>query len=354
MTPPDGPGPTQTRSRRSTAVVILAAVAAVGVVIALVAGWRLFGPPADYDGTGTGTVRVTITQGASAKRIGSSLLDAGVVASQRAFVQAAQSDPRSRSIAPGTYALAQRMSAEAALARLLDPAARITAKVVVREGATVRSVAQEITTKAGIPAPEVAAALANPSTLGLPSYAGGQLEGFLYPATYDTDPGDSASDVLRQMVSAFTTAATDLNLERRAAQQGLTPQQVVTIASLAQAEVADPADFPKVSRVIRNRLAQGIPLQFDTSVVYALGGVTRPLTLKDLQVDSPYNLYRNKGLPPGPISSPSREALEAALSPARGPWIYFVTTNPTTGETKFTDSYQEFLRYKAEFKANSR
>ena len=95
-------------------------------------------------------------------------------------------------------------------------------------------------------------------------------------------------------------------------------------------------------------------LQFDSTVVYALGGVTSRLTSKDLQVDSPYNMYRNDGLPPGPINSPSELALEAAVAPATGPWIYFVTTDTTTGLTKFTDSYAEFLKFKAEYKGNLR
>ncbi len=124
------------------------------------------------------------------------------------------------------------------------------------------------------------------------------------------------------------------------------------MASLVQAE-GQPADFAKVSRVIYNRLDQGMKLQLDATVNYALGRSTLKLTNQDITVDSPYNTYKVTGLPPTPINSPGEQALEAALAPAAGDWLYYVTVNPTTGETKFTSSYSEFLKFKAEFQANN-
>jgi UPF0755 protein len=124
------------------------------------------------------------------------------------------------------------------------------------------------------------------------------------------------------------------------------------VASLLQAE-AQPKDFAKVARVIYNRLDKDMRLQLDTTVLYALGRSGTHLSPDELQTDSPYNTYKNKGLPPTPIDSPGQQAINAALHPAKGNWLYYVTTNLKTGETKFTNSYQEFLQFKRELKANS-
>jgi UPF0755 protein len=152
------------------------------------------------------------------------------------------------------------------------------------------------------------------------------------------------------MVDRFEESADELGLKAGAADLGVSPHDVVVVASLIQAEARFDKDFAKVSRVIYNRLAKDMPLQFDSTVHYAVGKDGSVGTSdSDRNVDSPYNTYEVTGLPPTPIDSPGAKALRAALEPAAGDWLYFVTTNPDTGETKFAESYREHLRNKAEF-----
>ena len=142
-----------------------------------------------------------------------------------------------------------------------------------------------------------------------------------------------------------------MDLVQRAQALNRSPYEILTVASLLEAEVR-PADFTKVARVIYNRLDAGMPLQLDSTVAYATGADDLMLTQEQMDTASPYNTYLNTGLPPTPINSPGEAALDAALSPAQGPWLYFVTVNPKTGETKFAKGYQRFLRLKAELQAN--
>ena len=225
--------------------------------------------------------------------------------------------------------------------------------MVIPEGSSLKkTLAILLATKGKIDSEDLAAAVADPSNLGLPAYAHGKVEGFLFPATYDVDPSTTAEDQLKAMVTRWKQAAADSDLVAASKKAKLTPYEVLTVASLLQAE-AQPKDFAKVARVIYNRLDKDMPLQLDTTVLYALGRSGTHLSPEDLQTDSPYNTYKNKGLPPTPINSPGQQAINAALHPAKGNWLYYVTTNLKTGETKFTNSYQEFLKFKKELKGNS-
>ncbi len=336
---------------------ILAVLVAVVVVVGLLVGVVAFAAdllgqsgPADYPGPGTGGVTVEIANGASLSEIGAVLAAADVVASEEAFIEAAGANENSAQIQPGTYVLALQMSGAEAVVALLDPASRVTEKVTIPEGVRVSGTVSILAKKSQLTKKGLEAALKKPSSLGLPDYAGDNPEGFLFPATYIIEPATDAEGQLTAMVSRFDQAADSVGLTERAADVDLTPYEVVIVASLLEAE-ARPEDFAKVARVIYNRLEAGMRLQLDATVNYALGRTDLRLNSDDLDVDSPYNTYRNKGLPPGPINSPGEAALEAALAPADGPWIYYVTVNPETGKTKFTDSYEEFLRFKAEFKA---
>jgi UPF0755 protein len=198
---------------------------------------------------------------------------------------------------------------------------------------------------------DVQAALANPAVLGLPAWAHNQPEGFLFPATYDIEPGSGAVDALRQMTEKFAEESASLNLEARAGAEGLTPYQVVVIASIVEAETPVDADRAKVARVVLNRLAQHMRLQLDSTVNYVLPVKKGRLSDADLQVASPYNTYLHLGLPPTPIDSPGEKALEAVLSPAAGDWLYFITIDKA-GHSLFTSDYQAFLRAKAQAQAN--
>ena len=322
----------------------------VALVVVLVLGGRAiynsaFGAP-DYSGSGTGTVVVQIHSGDSARAIGGTLVDQGVVKSVKAFTKAAKADPRSTKLQPGFYQLRLRMSAANALKLLLDPSSRRRGRVTIPEGLPESKVVDRLTSFTDLKRADIVAALGNPGVLGLPAYAKGKAEGFLFPATYDVEPGSAAVDALTMLTSKFADVALEIDLENRAKALGLTPYQVVIIASIVEAETPLDEDRPKVARAVLNRLAKGMPLQLDSTVNYIRAEKKARLSLDDIAVESPYNTYTNKGLPPTPIDSPGQKALEAALSPATGDYVYFITIDKQ-GHSLFTASYQEFLAAKA-------
>jgi UPF0755 protein len=168
-------------------------------------------------------------------------------------------------------------------------------------------------------------------------------DGIFFPAQYSFAKGTSTKSALQAMVTRFAEEAEQL---------GLRDKSDLIVASIIQAE-GDPADFKKISRVIYNRLKIGMPLQMDTTVHYITqtrGSVF--LSTKSTLINSPYNTYRRFGLPPGPIGNPGREAMKAALNPAPGDWLYFITVKP--GDTRFTKSHDEFLIWKNEYQKNLR
>ncbi len=309
----------------------------------------LFSSAPDYDGNGSayGTVVIQVNTGDTATDIAGTLKAKGVVKSVQAFVDAARGDDRSRGITPGYYRLHVHQSAATALRALLDPASRVESTVTIPEGFTVEQIVARTAQKTHLDAATLKAALQPPaSALGLPGYAKGRAEGFLFPATYSFGPDVTAPQALAQMVARFTHEADQLDLQQQAAALGRSPYDVVTIASLVEREARLPEDFPKVARVIYNRLELGMPLQLDSTVNYALHQNKTNVTIEDTKVSSPYNTYLHKGLPPTPIASPGTRALQAALKPAKGDWLYFVTMDDA-GHNAFTSNYDEFLRLKA-------
>ena len=172
----------------------------------------------------------------------------------------------------------------------------------------------------------------------------------MFPATYEFVPGTTAEQMISAMIKRFNAEAIAIDLEARAKQMGRSVYEIVTVASLLEVE-GHPRDFSKVARVVYNRLAEPMPLQFDSSVNYGLGKTDVILTTELLNQDTPYNVYLRPGLPPTPIDNPGTQALEAALNPAAGDWLFFITVDLNTQETKFTRSYEEFLVWKDEFLA---
>ncbi|MFZ0323363.1 MAG: endolytic transglycosylase MltG [Actinomycetes bacterium] len=339
-----GRPPTGSRRRRLAATVVVLVLVVGGVAVLV----RKVMTPTDYPGPGHGEVVVVVQPGDSATAIGATLAKADVVASSSAFVDAAAADDRSLGIQPGSYSMAQQMSGQGALERLLDPSARVLVQVTVPEGLRLSQTVDRLVVASGLPVTDFERALRQPQRLGLPPYANGDAEGFLFPATYSFDPGVSAMTMLQAMVQRFDQAARETRLVTGSQAVGMTPREVVTVASLVQAEVAEP-DFGKAARVVANRLNVGMPLQFDSTVNYALGSDDLTLNNDQLGVDSPYNTYANAGLPPGPINSPGQAALEAALHPPAGDWMYFVAVAPGSPDTRFTSSYDQFLAWKNQF-----
>lgn len=340
-------------NRRSRVRRIVTVLVVVVLLAAAFLGYRFvtgFVAQSDFEGTGTGQVEVTVQRGDTLSQIARTLRDAGVVRTADAFLNAAETDPRASAIGPGRYLLRLQMSGTEALALMLDPASRETSRLVLPEGLRLQQTIDAASGASGLPKRRFEAALEDPGTLGLPDWAKDRPEGFLFPATYDLIGDETAEKLLQTFIRRFGQASADLNLEARAARIGYSPYEVLVIASLIQAEGV-PNDFAKVSRVIYNRLEADMPLQLDSTVAYALGIVDIQLNEEQLQTQSPYNTYENTGLPPTPINSPGEAAIEAALAPAKGKWLYFVTVNPETKETKFTRNYDTFLKWKKEFQA---
>jgi UPF0755 protein len=315
---------------------------------------HLGSPAADYSGPGKGQVLFQVKPGDTVSGIGRELKSLGVVASVDAFSNASHGKT---GIQVGYYQLKKKMNAQDAFDVLINPKNILTTTVTIPEGLRVVDILPILAAKTKFPVSAFQAALKDTSALGLPSYANGNPEGYLFPSTYGFGPKEQPVDMLTDMVTRWKQAAQDDGLEAAASRLGKTPAELMTIASLIQAEGRG-TDMPKIARVIYNRLdgpgdkggTNGL-LQIDATVNYALHrkGVVAVTTAETTDTQSPYNTYLNPGLPPGPIDAPGDDAIKAAAKPASGPWYYYVTVNLKTGETKFATTYAQFLQYRAEF-----
>lgn len=315
-----------------------------------------FGEPDDYPGPGSGSVSFQVSQGDSISQMGRNLKEQEVVASVDAFTEAAGRNPDATGIQVGFYELKREMRASDVVDVLANPDNIISTTVPVPEGLRVDDVVDILVRKTKFPRGAFEKVLAAPEKLGLPSYANGDPEGYLFPSTYAFGPDATPTSMLSAMVDRWEQAAADADLEGAAEELGYSPHELMTIASLVEAEGRGD-DMPKIARVIYNRLeidpnpAAG-RLQIDATVNFALGReLTVIPTSEDLEVDSPYNTYQRVGLPPGPIEAPGDASIAAAISPVDGPWFFYVTVDLETGETKFTESYDEFLEFKAELQS---
>lgn len=307
-------------------IVVVSSVVALGVLRPLFDG----GPtePIDFAGPGTSAVRFRVTAGAGGSTIGKALADQGIIKTQQAFVEAASADERSSGIQPGIYALKKQMTAADALAVLVEPDNRLIWKVTIPEGLWASEIYPRLAKATGLPVAQYTVAAKNASALGLPPSARGNIEGYLFPASYTFDQGTSATAQLKTMVGEST---------KRLRALGIKPEnmeRVVIVASLVEGEANTDADRGKVARVVENRLAQGEILGFDSTVNYIFRRRGVP-TQEMLASESQYNTRKFGGLPPGPIANAGESALKAAANPTPGPWIYFVTVNLDTGETRF-------------------
>jgi UPF0755 protein len=293
-----------------------------------------------------------VEDGQGAGAIWNNLKAQGVVKSVEAFTDAAAQDPDSRGIQVGFYQLRKQMAAADALKVLVDPDNLVQSTVTVPEGLRVEDTVAALAKGTGLPVKAFNRVLAHPDAIGLPPYAHGNAEGYLFPATYAFPPNAKPVDMLSTMVDRWKQAADDADLEGNAKRLGYSPGELMTVASLVEAEANRDEDRGKVARVVYNRLETdetGGLLQIDATVNYALGrDLGLHLNEQQLRVDSPYNTRRYPGLPPGPIESPGDKAIEAATNPTKGPWLYYATVNLDTGETKFTADYDRFLRFRHE------
>ena len=338
------------RRRRRPVAILLSLVVLAGIVAGIVLGGQrllaMIDPNSrDYSGQGSGSVQIRVHDGDTLSDIARTLVADGVIASVRPFVTAAEAHPDATGIQPGVYGLHEQMSGKAALDMLLDPKARLLSRVTVPEGLTVTATLARIAKDTNTPIADLKAAAASPAALGLPAYANGKLEGFLFPATYDFEPDTKPVDMLKQMVVRANQVLDELQIP---VQQRLT---VLTKASIVQAEAGSVDDMGKVARVLENRLADGMPLQLDTTVNYANGKAGVTTSPQDRRNPSPYNTYVHAGLPPGAISNPGEEALRAVLSPTPGAWRFFVVVNLETRDTRFAVTAEEHQKNVGLFQA---
>ena len=289
-------------------------------------------------------VTISIEKGATGASIAQVLFEAEVIKSSSSFFRVAVGDKRSESIAPGSHRIQLNLCAKDALDQLLDPK-RIVGLISVIEGAWSSEIADAMVA-AGFARSEVTKAI---KSIDLPS-GFNTLEGLLFPAQYSFEVNTSAQSALSAMMNRALTEIAKSGISDGSGK--LSPQQLLIIASIIQAE-GEPKDFSKVSQVIRNRLKIGMPLQMDSTVHYVQkqrGNIF--LSTKSTLIKSEYNTYRKYGLPPGPIGNPGSAAMMAAVMPAIGDWIYFITVAP--GDTRFTSTLDQFNVWKAEYKKNLR
>ena len=319
-----------------------------------------FQGPEDYPGPGRGSVEFTVNEGDTVAQMGRNLKAEGVTASVQAFIDAAAGEPDSSGIQVGDYELQKEMKASDALEVLIDPDNLIGfPTVTIPEGLRLTEIVSTLAENTDFPEAAWNRALQQPDKIGLPDYAEGNAEGYLFPATYEIKPGMKPVAVLSMMVERWAQAAEAADLEARAEELGHTPAELMIIASLVEAEGRGD-DMPKIARVIYNRLdgpgdkgGTNGTLGIDASIAYGLGlspGSTE-LTPEQLTEDTPYNTRINAGLPPTPIEAPGDDAIAAAANPADGPWYYYVTVDLSTGETKFYEDYDGFLEGREEYKA---
>jgi UPF0755 protein len=310
--------------RRRWIIVVVASLLALLLLTGGIAAWwvqRQIDPP----GNPGRTVAVTVYSGASVRDIGNLLEKAGVVSSALVFDWYVRLK-KSGSFQAGDYTFHTNESMGNAVKVLKAGPSQRSRKITFPEGLTIGEVV-----KLG------AANLPN-STLGdwYSAAISGlirsryepadvmSLEGLLFPDTYQLGDTDTASNVMQRMVTQLDEVCRGLSIESGSQKLGLTPYQVIIVASMIEREAKVAADRPKIARVIYNRLALRMNLEIDASVIYGLGGGVTKLTSADLAKDTPYNLYLHGGLPPTPIGMPGRASIQAALNPDAGSWFYYV------------------------------
>jgi UPF0755 protein len=304
-----------------------------------------------FSGSPGREVTIVIPKGATVSEIGEMLAEKKVIKNSLAFRLLVEYRRMGARLMAGEYELREGMAYQKALEVLeRGPVLRFYT-VTVPEGLTIEQVAEVVAAKTDVDADEFLSLARDRSRFDydfLRWSPAASLEGYLFPKTYQVKQETDALGFINIMLRQFAKETASLNLAEAQA-GGLTPYQILIIASLIEREARVPSERELVSAVIHNRLRAKIPLQIDATVQYALPSWKKKLTYEDLKVDSPYNTYLHGGLPPGPISNPGLASIQAALKPARVDYLYYLVTGED-GSHSFTGSYQEFLRLKQQVK----
>jgi UPF0755 protein len=314
----------------------------VAVIALLLGAWFLFELFQPFHSTGSGRVAVAIPKGASVSEIGDLLDKKGVIDNSTLFQIRARLEGDSGNLYSGHFTLAHNMSYASALDALSRPPVKHTLSVTIPEGYS-RSQAAQLVEEDGVPGSYTKATVK--SKYLNPAQYGGKgtkdLEGFLFPDTFELKPNAPAADLVQLQLQDFKWRIKGVNM-KYAKSKNLTTYDVLIIASMIEREVAAASQRKLVASVVYNRLHEGMPLGIDSTIRFATGNYTKPLTESELAIDSPYNTRTNAGLPPGPIDSPGLEAIEAAAHPAKTGYLFYVTTPGACGKLTFAKTEAEF------------
>ncbi|MEU5670931.1 endolytic transglycosylase MltG [Micromonospora sp. NPDC050795] len=316
----------------------------------------------DYDGSGAGEITVEIKSGALLADMADALVAADVVKSQKAFIEAAEANSRSKNIQPGTYKLRKQMSGANAVTAMLDLKNKIVNGLTIPEGRTSFNIYKLLSEKTKIPVKDFQAAAKDPEGLGVPDwwYTRGDgkksvksIEGFLFPDTYEIPPKSTAESILKLMVNRFLSVTGEMKFADRVQEERkVSPYEALIVASLAQAEAGNKDDLGKVARVAYNRAYGEFPcncLEMDVTVNYYLESIGKPTKsskqMTAAELDDPKNPYNRKlrGMIPTPINNPGKQALEGAMDTPTGKWLYFVAID-REGHSEFAETYEQHQR----------
>lgn len=298
----------------------------------------------DYSDKSAGSeIEFLIQDGELGSSIAANLESKGVIKNASKFIEEFNKNPKAQGISAGSHSIQTQISVKTAIAQLLDPK-RLNSVLVVREGSTFADVLKLLKSNNHISKNENNYGSVKP----IYSNTRNSLEGSLFPARYSFEENTSVASALQIMVNKAEGEYSKLGLDKGFGKYK--PFELLTIASMVQIE-GDPSNFSKVARVIYNRLEIGMALQLNATIQYATNSRGKiMLSNRETRLNSPYNTYRFRGLPPTPIANPSIDAINATLKPAPGDWLYFITVAPR--DTRFTNDFKEFSNWNTEFNRN--
>lgn len=359
--------------KRRTRLIVFGLVVALLIAGGVWYGWRQLsgiGGFDDFAGAGESDVVVEVKGGDTTGTIASTLVSQGVVASARAFLTAAENEPKVRSIQPGFYVMRTKMAGKEAVGRMVDPKVKVGQlqikpgtqldDIAKGDGSTVPGIVSllaqascaELNGKSTcVPVEELrrVSETADLAALGVPDWALAdaarapepkrRLEGLIAPSVYDVKPGSTAEELWKKVVTDSSALLQSYGMPRLGETSGFTPYQILVMGSLVQREAVS-GDFGKVARVTYNRLAEGMKLEYDSTVNYVLDRPEITTTAADRARQGPYNTYATPGLPPTPIAATSKDALAAAAKPEEGTWLFFVVCQKN-GTSCFANTFPE-------------